>query len=190
MNGYCVTTEFVISKANIWLQSFLPGRNQQVEVNGFASSCLPVVSMVPQGTILGPILFLMLINNLPTNITSSIKLFPDDCVLYHPINSVGNHFALQGDLNLDKCNWASTWQMKLFAPTQCFVMSITLKNSPPKFSYLLCNAQLDGACHQKYLGVCMTCALSWQLQCDEAKKKAIRVLMILQRNLSLHGQSV
>lgn len=103
MNGYCVTTEFVISKANIWLQSFLPGRNQQVEVNGFASSCLPVVSMVPQGTILGPTLFLMFINNLPTNITSSIKLFPDDCVLYHPINSVGNHFALQGNLDLDKC---------------------------------------------------------------------------------------
>ena len=66
----------------------------------------------------------------------------------------------------------------------CFVMSLTLKNSPSQFSYSLCNAQLDGACHQKYLGVYITCTLSWQLQCDEAKKKAMRVLRILLKGIS------
>ena len=50
-------------------------------------------------------------------------------------------------------------------------MSVTLKNSPSQFSYSLCNAQLDGACHQKYLGVYITFMLSWQLQCDDTKKK-------------------
>ena len=157
-------------------------------VNGSASSWSPVVSGVPQGTVLGPILFLMFINDLPTNITSSIKLFADDCVLYRSINSVGDHLVLQRDLDqLEKC--ALTWQMK-FAPTKCFVMSVTLKSSPFQFSYFLCNAQLDGACHQKYLGVYITCTLSWQLQCDEAKKKAMRVVGILQRNLSSCGRSV
>ena len=63
-------------------------------------------------------------------------------------------------------------------------MSLTLKNSPSQFSYSLCNAQLDGACHQKYLGVYITCTLSWQLQCDEAKKKAMRVLRILLKEIS------
>ena len=58
------------------------------------------------------------------------------------------------------------------------------------FPYSLCNAQLDGACHQKYLGVYTTCTLSWQLQCDEAKKKAKRVLRILQRNLSSCDRSI
>jgi len=69
---------------------------------------------------LGPILFLMFINDLPTNTTSGIKLFADDCVLYRPINSVSDHFALQRDLDqLEK--WAYTWQMK-FAPTNvCYV---------------------------------------------------------------------
>ena len=74
--------------------------------------------------------------------------------------------------------------------TKCSVMSITLKNSPFQFSYFLCNAQLDGVRYQKYLLVYITCTLCQQLQCDKAKKKAMRVLGILQRNLSLCGRSV
>ena len=176
------------NKTNIWLRSFLTGRSQRVLINGSASSWSPVVSGVPQGTVLGPILFLMFINDPPTNTTSGIKLFADDCVLYRPINSVSDHFALQRDLDqLEK--WAYTWHMK-FATTKCFVMSVTLKNSPSQFSYSLCNPQLDGACHQKYLGVYITCALSWQLQSDEAEKKAMKVLTILQRNLSSCDRSV
>ena len=74
-------------------------------ITGSASSWSPVVSGVPQGTVLGPVLFLMCINALPTNTTSGIKLFSDDCVLYCPINSVSDHFALLRDLDqLEK--WA------------------------------------------------------------------------------------
>ena len=176
------------NKANIWLRSFLTGRSQRVVINGSASSWSSVVSGVPQGTVLGPILFLMFINDLPKNITSGIKLFADDCVLYRPTNSVSDHLALQRNLDqLEK--WSSIWQMK-FAPSKCFVMSVTLKKSPSQFSYFLCNVQLDGARHQKYLGVYITCTLCWQLQCDEAKKKAMRVLGILQRNLSSCDRSV
>ena len=107
---------FVIrNKTNIWFRSFLTGRSQRVLINGSASSWSPVVSGVP-------ILFLMFINDLPTNTTSGIKLFADDCVLYRPINSVSDHFALQRDIDqLEK--WAYTWQMK-FATTKCFVMSV------------------------------------------------------------------
>ena len=68
-------------------------------VNGSASSW-PVVSGVPQGAVLDPILFLMFVNDLPTNITSNIKLFADECVLYRPINSAGDHFALQRGLDM------------------------------------------------------------------------------------------
>ena len=98
------------NKTNTWPRSFLTGRSQRVVINGSASSWSPVVSGVPQGTILGPILFLMFINDLPTNATSGIKFFADNCDLYHLINSVSNHFALQRDLDqLEK--WAYTWQM-------------------------------------------------------------------------------
>ena len=69
-------------------------------------------------------------------------------------------------------------------------MFVILKNSRSQFRYSLYNAQLDSACHQKYLGVYITCTLSWQLQCDKTKKKAMRVLGILQRNLSSCDQLV
>ena len=120
-------------------------------ITASASSWSPVVSRVHQGTLLGPILFLMFINGLPKNITTGIKLFADDCVLYCRLNSVSIHLALQRDLNqLEK--WSSALQMK-FAPSKCFVMSVTLKISPSQSSYFLCNAQLDSARHQKYLGM-------------------------------------
>ena len=69
------------------------------------------------------------------------------------------------------------------------LLSVTLKKSASQFSYFLCNAELDRACQQKYL-VYVTCTLCWQLKCDEAKKKAMRVLGILQRNLSSCNRSV
>ena len=156
-------------------------------INGSASSSSPVVSGVPHGNVLGPILFLMFINGLSKNITSGMKLFAYDCVLYRLINSVTDHSALPRDLS-QPGKWSSTWQMK-FAPSKCFVISVTLKKSPSQFSYSLCKAQLGGASHQKYLGVYITCTLCWQLQCDEAKK-SMRVLGILQRNLSLCDRSI
>ena len=65
------------NKTNIWLRSFLTGRSQRVVTNGSASSWSPVVSGEAQRTVLGPILFLTFINDLPTNTTSGIKLFAD-----------------------------------------------------------------------------------------------------------------
>ena len=104
------------NKTKIWLRSFLTGRSQGVVTNGSASSWSPVVSGVPQGTVLGSILFLMFINDLLTNTASGIKLFADDCVLYRPINSESDHFVLQRDLDqLEK--WAytthGTWNLLL-----------------------------------------------------------------------------
>ena len=95
------------NKSNTWLRSFLTGRSQRVVVNGSNSTWSPVLSGVPQGTVLGPILFLMFINDLPHNIASGIKLFADDCVLYRPINSTDDHLALQRDLDQLE-TWAST----------------------------------------------------------------------------------
>ena len=67
-----------------------------------------VVSGVPQGTVQGP--FFFIVNDLPANITSGIKVFADDCVLHRPFNSGGDHFALQRDLDqLEK--GSSIWQM-------------------------------------------------------------------------------
>ena len=67
-------------------------------VNGSSSKWSPVLSGVPQGTVLGPILFLLFINDLPSLVSSSVKLFADDSVLYRDIESSADHDKLQEDL--------------------------------------------------------------------------------------------
>ena len=70
-----------------WITSWLSERSQKVVLDGQASDPVPVLSGVPQGSVLGPVLFLILINDLPKIISSSVRLFADDCVLYRNIES-------------------------------------------------------------------------------------------------------
>ena len=63
-----------------WISSWLSERSQKVVLDGQASDPVPVLSGVPQGSVLGPVLFLIFINDLPENIRSSVRLFTDDCV--------------------------------------------------------------------------------------------------------------
>ena len=79
-----------------WIDTFLIGRTQQVVVNGATSSSTIVTSGAPQGTVLGPLLFLLYINDLPDNL--STRLFADDCILYTPIRTQNDSSLLQNDL--------------------------------------------------------------------------------------------
>ena len=82
-----------------------------------------VLSGVPQGTVLGPLLFLLHINDQPSVVTSQVKLFAGDCYLYRPILSGADRVALQRDLDsLEK--WCDTWGMR-FNAKKCQIMSIT-----------------------------------------------------------------
>ena len=78
-----------------WITSFLTGRHQRVIIEGEASSKCTVDSGVPQGTVLGPSSFLCHINDLPRNISSQVRLFADDFLLYRNINSHSDHLTLQ-----------------------------------------------------------------------------------------------
>lgn len=91
---------------------FLTNRKQFVYANNLTSSVSSVLSGVPQGTVLGPLLFLIYINDLPFTVTSAIRLFADDCVLYRPINTVADVSALQEDL-FHIQDWCATWLMSL-----------------------------------------------------------------------------
>ena len=77
-----------------WITSFLHNRSQQVVIEGTYSSPCKVTSGVPQGTVLGPTLFLLYINDLISNIQSTVRLFADDCLIYRPINSPNDHQLL------------------------------------------------------------------------------------------------
>ena len=100
-----------------WIRSWLSGRSQQVVLDGQASNPVPVLCGEPQGSVLGysyvlgPILFLIFINDLPDNIKSSVRLFADDCVLYRNIHSLQDCLILQEDLE-SLWLWEADWQMK------------------------------------------------------------------------------
>ena len=104
-----------------WIKSFLRGRSQRVQVNGEKSSCADVISGVPQGTVLGPFLFITYINDIVCNLNSKIKLFADDAVMCREIWSSQDEVTFRNDSITD---WAKTWQMSLNFD-KCNVMSIT-----------------------------------------------------------------
>jgi hypothetical protein len=90
-----------------WIMTWLSGRTQTVVLDGKSSSPVTVRSGVPQGTVLGPLLFLMFVNDIGLDVTSSIKLFADDCLLYRAVKTQEDCSALQYD---NASNVGATWQ--------------------------------------------------------------------------------
>ena len=106
-----------------WIKCFLTQRSQQVVLEGKTSASAPVTSGVPQGSVLGPLLFLCYINDLPSCVSSTPRLFADECLLYWRINSPADAVILQQDLDrLQK--WEADWLMQ-FNPDKCDVIRIT-----------------------------------------------------------------
>lgn len=81
-----------------WLNNFLLGRKQRVVINGYESNWLEVTSGVPQGSILGPLIFLMYINDLPSCVNSNVELFADDSVLHRQISTSNDCIQFQESL--------------------------------------------------------------------------------------------
>ena len=147
-----------------WIEAFLSNISQIVVHDGTSSDSVPVTSGVPQGSVLGPALFLLYINDLPDTIDSQVRLFADDTVLYRPIKSDTDHHRLQTDL--DKLSeWAMAWDMQ-FHPDKCLVMNISKKRHPSKFTYSLHNIDLKTTDTSKHLGI----IISQDMKCTKQHK--------------------
>ena len=111
-----------------WICSFLFWRSQKVVLEAKSSTSAPVISGVPQGSVLGPALFLIYINDLPEYVTNrTVRFFADHTFLYLTIHSASDCIKLQEDLNnLER--WKSDWQMS-FHPQKCEVIHITTKTN-------------------------------------------------------------
>ena len=118
---------------------YLTCRKQCVSIRGSCFDWSDITSSVPQGSVLGPILFIAFINDLPESVLSSVFMFADDTKLYHPIKSPQDHLIMQQDLD-NLVEWCEKWQM-FFNIDKCHVMS--LGHSPVLCDYTLNSSDSD-----------------------------------------------
>ncbi len=164
-----------------WISTFLKCRTQCVVVDGVKSESVTVDSGVPQGTVLGPLLFLLHINDLPQSVTSTVRLFADDCLLYRPIHSTADQISLQTDL--DRLHsWGITWGMR-FNAKKCNIMTISRSKSPLTKFYHLSGQVLEEVNMAKYLGVNISQDLSWTSHIASVAQRGNYSLAFLRRNL-------
>ena len=164
-----------------WIKAFLLGRSQCVALEGEKSSEIPVTSGVPQGSVLGPILFLLYINDLPENITSQVRLFADDTAVYLTVTSKKDSQTLQQDLQTLE-QWEKTWEMH-FNPSKCQVMHISRAHNPIQTQYVLHGQVLEAVDHAKYLGLEISHDLKWNHHVQNVTTKANRTLGYIRRNI-------
>ena len=136
----------------------------------------------PQGTVLGPLSFLLYINDLGEHCTSRMRLFADDTLIYSTIESCNDAAKLQSDLTALQ-EWAQKWQMK-FNPSKCHVLRISRKQNPVESNYVLMGKVLDSVTHHPYLGVELSRNLDWGQHVNNKVMKANLSLGFLRRNLS------
>ena len=158
-----------------WINAFLCFRQQRVVVNGIRSDCAPVVSGVPQCTVLGPLLFSLYINDISADIESEIRLFADDCVCYREIKNEEDTLKLQRDIGRLGSR-ARKWGMR-FQPAKCIIMQLTNKRSSKiQANYTLEGTVLENVESIKYLGVTITNYLKWNTHISNVCTKANRTL--------------
>ena len=171
-----------------WIKDFLDNRSQSVLLNGSNSDSIPVSSGVPQGSVLGPILFLAYINDLPDQVKSRVRLFADDTAMYLALDKQGDSEILQKDLeSLEK--WEKLWDMS-FNPSKCQVIHVTRSKSPSRTIYYLHGCALESVSSAKYLGVTVSEDLSWSDHINNITKKANQTLGFIKRNIRVHNRDL
>lgn len=160
-----------------WIESWLSERKQRVVLRGTKSEWLPVISGVPQGSVLGPLLFLIYINDIDEEVTSPLLKFADDTKIVRPILTTEDHHQLQKDL--EKLHqWAERWQMK-FNASKCKVMHFGYNNE--EMPYQMDGQTLETTDHERDLGVIVQKNLDVEKHIGVTTKKANKILGMIAR---------
>ena len=171
-----------------WINAWLTGREQRVVLNGEESGWLPVTSGVPQGSVLGPTLFVIFINPLDLvvdNLASILSKFADDTKVGCEVNSEEDRLLLQDDIDCLMI-WAEEWQLE-FNASKCKVLHLGKKNK--QFSYTMGGHAPGGQILEvtkceRDIGVLISNDLKPSLQCASAAQKANQLLGRMSRSFS------
>ena len=164
-----------------WIQAFLSDWTQTVVLENEKSNTVPVTSGVPQGSVLGPILFLIYINDLPDSTKSKVRLFADDTAIYLAVSSLEDAQILQQDLD-HLHDWELEWDME-FNPSKCVVIHVTRSRTLIPSQYLLHGQVLESVAGSKYLGVEISSNLLFNNHIQNITTSASRSLGFLRRNI-------
>ena len=167
-----------------WIANFLSDRRQAVVVDGSCSSYARVRSGVPQGSVLGPCLFLAYINDLPEKLTALSRLFADDTAVYSGTDQV----QLQQSLYC-LMEWEERWDM-LFHPAKCVSLPITGNRSPLDYSYELHGHTPDSVSSAKYLGITIQQDTDWDNHINNVVNKTNRTLGFLRCSLKISSSAI
>ena len=161
-----------------WFQSYLCSWLQTVSINNQLSNYLPIVSGVPQGSILGPLLFLVFINDLPTYInTAKLLLFADDTKCYSTPSSSSH---LQKDTD-------NLYQWSLlnisFNSSKTSYLQLCPTSLPPPSDFFIANQAISQCSNHNNLGVVFTNDLSWSSHYNFIVSKALKTLGLIRRTI-------
>uniref|UniRef100_A0A803T8Q3 Reverse transcriptase domain-containing protein n=1 Tax=Anolis carolinensis TaxID=28377 RepID=A0A803T8Q3_ANOCA len=170
-----------------WICNWLSERTQRVLTNASSSSWKEVTSGVPQGSVLGPVLFNIFINDLDEGLEGTIIKFADDTKLGGIANTPEDRSRIQNDLDrLER--WAETNKMK-FNRDKCKILHFGRKNGNQRYR-MGDDAWLDSSVCEKDLGVLVDNKLNMSLQCDAAAKKANGILACINRGITSRSREV
>ena len=141
-----------------WIENFLSGRRQRVTVNGKLSTWAEIFSGIPQGSVLGPVLFVIYINDLPDELVCTAKIFADDTKLFQGFSSPDDQTRVQEDLN-NLLTWSQRWQMG-FNKDKCKTLHLGTTN--PGWEYCINDTTLETTSDEKDLGVTIDSDLKFQ----------------------------
>ena len=164
-----------------WFKSYLLNRRQRVTIKNACSAWEPVKAGVPQGSVLGPLLFLIHINDIVDDIESNMKLFADDVSLFITIdkNEIESSAQINRDLERMK-TWAQSWLVS-FNPEKSKSLYITLKPNVYPSALYFDNHQLESEESHKHLGLTFNNNLTWKHHIDDIYLKANKKVSLLSK---------
>ena len=169
-----------------WIEDWLSNRKQRVVINGKSSDWINVNSGVPQGSVLGPILFIIYINDIDEGIKCKISKFADDTKIANKVDSENERQLLQSDLNT-LIEWSNKWQMK-FNIDKCHVLHIGNQN--PKATFSINNIPMTSVDKEKDLGIIVSTDLKPSKHCTEVVKIANKLVGFIGRSFTFKSEKI